>query len=317
MGKQKKKGGKGKGGKGGKGGNQRNNSKQNGKKQQQKRKSREDEKKEEMKEDAFEIRGMELIPMERYKSTGQTFPPSKPVSELWDGKQFEVNQTLPHPFDGKSRMESDERKAVENAAVFQSKLQSMREAAEVHRQTRNAAQHFIRPGLTMVEICEFIERTSSQLVGYAKEKPMERGWGFPTGCSLNHCAAHYTPNTGDTTRLRKSDLCKIDFGVQIDGNIIDCAFSMSFDAKHDTLMQAVKAATNKGVEVMGIDARLGEIGAEIQEVMESFECIYDNKVHPVKCIRNLNGYSIGPWLIHAGKTVPIVKTDDNTKMEEG
>lgn len=135
--------------------------------------------------------------------------------------------------------------------------------------------------------------------------------------SLNHCAAHYTPNTGDPTRLQRGDLCKIDFGVQIDGNIIDCAFSMAFDAKHDTLMQAVKAATNRGVEVMGIDARLGEIGAEIQEVMESFECIYDNKVHPVKCIRNLNGHSIGPWVIHAGKTVPIVKTEDNTKMEEG
>ena len=81
-------------------------------------------------------------------------------------------------------------------------------------------------------------------------------------------------------------------------------------------MEAVKAATNRGIEVMGIDARLGEIGGEIQEVMESYECKYDNKIYPVKCIRNLNGHSIGPWIIHGGNTVPIIKTNDQTKMEE-
>eukprot|EP00483_Globobulimina_turgida_P010215 UN10234 len=51
--------------------------------------------------------------------------------------------------------------------------------------------------------------------------------------------------------------------------------------------------------------------------MESHECIYKNKVHPVKSIRNLNGHSIGKYIIHAGKTVPIVKNGDTTKMEEG
>jgi len=86
---------------------------------------------------------------------------------------------------------------------------------------------------------------------------------------------------------------------------------------HNSLMEAVKAATNEGVRVMGIDARLGEVGAAIQEVMESYECRYDNKDIAVKAIRNLNGHSIGQWIIHGGKTVPIVKSNDQTKMEEG
>jgi len=97
------------------------------------------------------------------------------------------------------------------------------------------------------------------------------------------------------------------FGVHVNGHIIDTAFSMSFDPKHDELMEAVKAATNKGVEVMGIDARLGEVGAEIQEVMESYQCHYDGKIYDVKCISNLNGHSIIPYIIHGGKTVPIIK----------
>lgn len=35
----------------------------------------------------------------------------------------------------------------------------------------------------------------------------------------------------------------------------------------------------------------------------------------MKAIRNLNGHSIGPYRIHAGKTVPIVKGGEQIKME--
>lgn len=35
----------------------------------------------------------------------------------------------------------------------------------------------------------------------------------------------------------------------------------------------------------------------------------------VKSIRNLNGHLIGQYRIHAGKTVPIVKGGEATKME--
>lgn len=45
------------------------------------------------------------------------------------------------------------------------------------------------------------------------------GLAFPTGCSLNHCAAHYTPNAGDKTVLQYDDVCKIDFGTHVNGEI--------------------------------------------------------------------------------------------------
>ena len=41
--------------------------------------------------------------------------------------------------------------------------------------------------------------------------------------------------------------------------------------------------------------------------MESYEVELEGKTYQVKAIRNLNGHSIGPYRIHAGKTVPIVK----------
>merc|ERR1719443_1333682 len=168
----------------------------------------------------------------------------------------------------------------------------------------------------MVEICEFIERSSSLLVGYSSNKPMDRGWGFPTGCSLNHCAAHYTPNAGDKTVLQYDDVCKIDFGTHVNGRIIDSAFTVAFNPKYDRLLEAVKDATNTGIKNAGIDARLNEIGEIIQETMESYEVELDGKTYQVKPIRNLNGHSIGQYRIHAGKTVPIVKGGEQTKMEE-
>ena len=44
-----------------------------------------------------------------------------------------------------------------------------------------------------------------------------------------------------------------------------------------------------------------------QEVMESHEIELDGKTYQIKPVRNLNGHSIGPYQIHAGKSVPIVK----------
>jgi methionine aminopeptidase len=51
--------------------------------------------------------------------------------------------------------------------------------------------------------------------------------------------------------------------------------------------------------------------------MESHEVELDGRTYQVKSIRNLNGHSIGPYRIHAGKSVPIVKGGEATRMEEG
>ncbi len=117
--------------------------------------------------------------------------------------------------------------------------------------------------------------------------------------------------------LQYEDVCKIDFGTHINGRIIDCAFTVAFDSKYDNLLQSVKDATNTGVREAGIDVRLCDVGAAIQEVMESYEIELNGKTYPIKSVRNLNGHTIEPYHIHGGKSVPIVKGGDQTKMVEG
>ena len=209
---------------------------------------------------------------------------------------------------------SSSAEAREAEKVMEEKLEDLRRAGEVHRQVRQYAMGIIKPGISMIDVAETIERGTRALVA---ENGLKAGIAFPTGCSLNHVAAHYTPNTGDSTVLKYDDICKIDFGVHVNGHIIDSAFTLAFNPKFDAFKAACKAATDAGVKAAGIDVRMTDIGAEIQEVMESHEVEIDGKLLQVKCIRNLNGHSIGPYKIHAGKTVPIVKNGDQTKMEEG
>ncbi len=195
-----------------------------------------------------------------------------------------------------------------------STVKNLRKAAEAHRQVRKYAQSIIRPGARLVDICNGIENMARFLIN---KQGLECGNGFPTGCSLNHVAAHYTPNPGDFRTIEYNDVCKIDFGTHVNGLIIDCAFTVAFNPEYDDLLLAVQDATDTGLKEAGIDVRLGDLGGAIQEVMESYEVTIGGKTYPVKPVKNLCGHTIEPYKIHAGKSVPIVKKADNTKMEEG
>ncbi|KAF9978170.1 Methionine aminopeptidase 2 [Actinomortierella ambigua] len=246
------------------------------------------------------------------KKIAQTEPPTIPVSRIYGNKIYPEGERQEYKDDNLWRVTDEEKRAEERQKFDQ--YNDARRAAEVHRQVRQFARRNIKPGMTTIEIVEMIENGTRALV---EANGMEAGIGFPTGCSLNHCAAHYTPNSGDTTVLQYGDVCKIDFGVHVNGRIIDSAFTLTFDPVYDNLLAAVKDATNTGIREAGIDVRLCDIGAAIQEVMESYEVEIGGKTYQVKPIRNLNGHSIDPYRIHGGKSVPIVKGGDQTKMEEG
>ncbi|KAG5505727.1 hypothetical protein JKF63_05063 [Porcisia hertigi] len=245
----------------------------------------------------------------------QTWPePTVPVSQQFAPGQFPAGEIVDHPGEMNNfRHSSEEKRALARASEQQ--VQEMREAAEVHRQVRTWAQSWIKPGLSLMLMTDRIEKKLNELIG---KDGIVRGQAFPTGCSLNHVAAHYTPNTGDEKIvLSYDDVMKVDFGTHINGRIIDCAWTVAFNPMFDPLLQAVKEATYEGIKQAGIDVRLGDIGAAIEEVMESHEVEINGKVHPVRSIRNLSGHNIAPYIIHSGKSVPIVKGGEQTKMEEG
>jgi len=244
-------------------------------------------------------------------AAGQTSPPSVPVSVLFNNV-FPEGEIQSYKDDNLWRETSEEKRELER--LEKNMYNEVRQCAEVHREVRKYIDNWVKPGMKLIDVCETLEDSVRQLI---EARGLEAGIAFPTGCSQNHIAAHWTPNGGDTTVIDKDDVIKFDFGTQINGRIIDCAFTKTFNDMYDPLLEAVREATECGIKESGIDVRLCDIGEAIEEVMESHTVEIHGKEYEVKCCRNLNGHSIAPYQIHAGKSVPIVRGGDTTRMEEG
>eukprot|EP00659_Diplonema_papillatum_P000977 gene977-1491_t len=244
----------------------------------------------------------------------QTWPvPTVPVSKQFPHDAYPLGEVTEYHQDcNLFRATSEEKRELDRLANLN--YNEIRRAAEVHRQVRKYIQDLVKPGMLMIDICDTLEAKVLELI---EADGLKAGRAFPTGCSVNFCAAHWTPNSGDKTVLNYDDVVKFDFGTHVSGRVVDCAWTHNFNPMFDPLKAAAKAATEEGIRLAGPDARLGEIGEMISEVMSSHEVEINKKIYTVKPIENLTGHSIEPYRIHAGKSVPLVGNNEPTKMEEG
>jgi methionyl aminopeptidase len=132
-------------------------------------------------------------------------------------------------------------------------LNDYRKAAEIHRQVRQYVQTIAKPGVTMSKLADEIEDGVRALTGHQGIEPgdpLKAGLAFPTGLCLNNIAAHWTPNPGGKeVVLQYDDVLKVDFGVHVNGRIVDSAFTVAANPVYDNLLAAPKAATNIGLKV--------------------------------------------------------------------
>lgn len=189
-------------------------------------------------------------------SGSQSSPPRVPLPKLFKSGQYPLGEIQQY----ESVVENTARTTAEEARIQSRRhlqddsfLNDYRKAAEVHRQVRKWTQDNVRPGQTLSEVALGIEDGVRALLdnnGLERGSGLRSGFGFPTGLALNNCVAHYTPNPGQKDIvLQASDVMKVDFGVHINGWIVDSAFTMSFDPTYDNLLAAVKDATNTGIKV--------------------------------------------------------------------
>jgi methionyl aminopeptidase len=172
------------------------------------------------------------------------------VSSLFPDGQYPAGEINEYRNENSFRTSSEEKRHLDR--LNSDFLNDYRQAAEIHRQVRRWAQGNIKPGQSLTEIAEGIEDGVRALTGHQgleEGDSLKGGMGFPTGLSLNHCAAHFTPNAGNKTILQADDVMKVDIGVHINGRIVDSAWTMTFNPVYDNLLAAVKDATNTGVRV--------------------------------------------------------------------
>lgn len=184
-------------------------------------------------------------------------------------------------------------------------LNNLREAGEIHKKVREYIHPLIKPNMKIEKIGCLIENKILELT----KLHSNAGIAFPTGLSLNNVIAHDTANIMDTRVFKDNDVCKIDFGIHIDGYIIDSAFTYSFNDRYGPLIDATKEATVSAIKMAGPDVLCNDISSHIQEVIESYELEIKNQTLPIYAVRNLGGHSIAQHNIHSGEL--ILCTPDN------
>ncbi|KAF2707947.1 methionine aminopeptidase 2-like protein [Pleomassaria siparia CBS 279.74] len=257
-------------------------------------------------------------------SLQQTSPPRVALDNLFQHQPYPEGEIVEHVIKNenlqRTTAEEDRHLSIVNN-MDDEYLNDYRKAAEVHRQVRQYAQTIAKPGISLSHLAQEIEDGVRALTGhhgFETGDSLKAGPGFPTGLCVNNVAAHWTPNPGGKdVILQHDDVLKVDFGVHVNGRIVDSAFTVAFNPVYDNLLTAVKAATNTGLRATGIDARIDHISADIQEVMESYEVELHGKTFPVKAVQNITGHNILRYKIHGDKQVPFVKTKTAQRMEEG
>ena len=196
-------------------------------------------------------------------------------------------------------------------------IDSLEKGAYIHKEVRKHLYKFLKPNIKLLDIAKIIESKTKELS--INNNTINNGIGFPSSLSLNNCAAHFHPLSTDEIVFSKNDVLKIDFGIEINGWIIDSAFTISFDYKYDNLLKAVKESTEVGIKNAGIDVNINDWSGLIQETMESYEIELNNNNYNINPIYNLGGHNILKETIHGGVFLPSVKNiiSKNTKFEEG
>ena len=192
-------------------------------------------------------------------------------------------------------------------------LENMIKGGKIHKKVEEYIKNIIQPEIKLYDLASQIENKINDLTNYEKQNPLNSGVGFPTGLSINNCAAHWTPKINSIRKLKKTDVIKIDYGVHIEGSIIDAAFTYSFDDKYKNLLEASRTSTDLAIKLARPDMLLSEIGKEIEENMCSYEIDIDNKIYKIKPVRTLCGHEINKYEIHGNKLMPNIYMKDYNK----
>ena len=169
-------------------------------------------------------------------------------------------------------------------------LECYLKAGKIASEQREKTRRKDHVGSTLLMICESIEREIQENGGMP---------AFPVNVSLNDIAAHYTAEPNDERIVRENDVLKIDIGVHVEGYIADTAVTVSNDPRHDSLIKSAENALNEAVRISKVNTKASEIGKLIENTISNTG---------FKPIQNLSGHSLAQYTIHAGKSIPNIRT---------
>lgn len=129
---------------------------------------------------------------------------------------------------------------------------------------------------------------------------------FPVNISRDEEASHATPGVDDDSTFGEEMVC-LDIGVHVDGYIADAAITIDHTG-HSDLVEAAEEALAVAVDTAGPGVHTGEIGAEIEDVIDAYD------YNPVL---NLTGHGLAHWDAHTGPSIPNRGVDTGAELQPG
>lgn len=169
-------------------------------------------------------------------------------------------------------------------------IEDYKKAGKIASEVREDARKRYHVGETLLQICEHVE-------GFIRQKGAEPA--FPCNVSLNEVAAHYTAEPNDQAIVKDGDVLKIDIGVHVNGYIADTAVTVCYNPKYDSLVNAAELALQEALKIVKAGVNASEIGKVVENVAKKMG------FQPIK---NLSGHSLAQYTIHAGKSIPNIRT---------
>ena len=186
-------------------------------------------------------------------------------------------------------------------------IAKMREAGKIVAAMLAATRAAVRPGVTTLEL----DRIAADVLKRAGAESSFLGYyGYPnTICtSVNEQIVHGIPSK---RKLKEGDIIGIDAGAIVDGWHADAAITVpvgEISAEAKKLIAVTEEALRKGIAAALIGSRLGDIGAAVQQYVES---------QRFSVVRNYVGHGIGRAM-HEDPQVPNYGTADRGKdIKEG
>ena len=177
-------------------------------------------------------------------------------------------------------------------------VEDYKKAGKIAAQALEFAMSLVKPGASVLEICEKTEEKIAELGG----EP-----AFPVQLSLNDVAAHFCPDQDDTTILKDEVVC-VDVGVHVNGFIGDNAGTVDLSGDNEELVKASREALNNAIKLIKPGVTLSEIGKAIQDTITSYG---------FSPVRNLSGHGLDEYDIHTKPTIPNYDNGNLTELEEG
>lgn len=177
-------------------------------------------------------------------------------------------------------------------------VQRMRRAGRIAAETLAFVGERLAPGMTTADIDRLVREDTARRGG----KPSQLGYkGFPAAVctSRNHVVCHGIPS--ETEHLECGDIINVDVTTNIDGFHGDTSAMFvigepSAAAAH--IVDVARRCRDAGIAVIRDGARLGDIGASIEELA---------LLEGVAVVRELGGHGIGrsmhaePHVSHVGR----------------